>query len=335
MPIIPFSEDQLRTLINIEQHYEVWIDAVRRAGALPYGMVWKTVNDTDYLYERLDRAGNAKSLGRRSPETEKIHHEYVLRKAELRDREEKSSARLSETARIYRALRLPMIPTQAAKVLREADRRELLGTHLYVVGTNAIPAYSVEAGGRLLDVPQETDDFDLAWIARSSGEGGKPVWSMLKAVDPTYSVNTERSFQARNASAYEVELVVAPSRADGMARGDMPSPIPMEEQEWLLNGTPVSRVVIGMDRMAARIVAPDPRWFALHKLWMANKERRNPLKKPKDAAQGMELLNIIHEAMPHYPLDDEFAAELPEALSPHFAAWKAMIEAAPQTRRPG
>jgi len=29
------------------------------------------------------------------------------------------------------------------------------------------------------------------------------------------------------------------------------------------------------DGEAARMVVPDPRWFALHKLWMAKKPERN------------------------------------------------------------
>lgn len=125
---------------------------------------------------------------------------------------------------------------------------------------------------------------------------------MLRAVDATFTVNTERTFQARNAGAYEVEILVAPSRADAMARTDRPRPVPLPEQEWLLHGKPVSRVVACRDGSPARIVAPDPRWFALQKLWMADKPQRNALKRPKDRRQGLLLLGAIADAMPHYPL---------------------------------
>src|SRR5690606_34288217 len=66
---------------------------------------------------------------------------------------------------------------------------------------------------------------------------------MLKAVDPTFAVITARTFQARNAAAYEVELLVAPSRAGALARRDNPRPVPLPEQEWLLLGRPVDQVV--------------------------------------------------------------------------------------------
>lgn len=318
--IVPFSDEQMRVIVNLEQQYEVWIAAERAVIALPYGMRWKQTAGREYLYELLDRERNAKSLGVRSPETEAIFEKYQADKEVAKARLHSSSTRLSETCRLYRTLRLPLLASEAARILREADRRELLGSHLLVVGTNAMPAYSIEAAGRILEAPDETDDFDLAWTATESE--GMPVWSMLQAVDGTYTMNSERTFQARNAAAHEVELLVAPSRASGMQRRDRPLPVALEEQEWLLNGTVVRRVVVARDGSPARIVAPDPRWFALQKLWMSEQAKRNPLKRPKDAKQGNALLNTVREAMPQYPLDEAFEASIPSELVPFYEAWK-------------
>src|SRR3546814_3951594 len=114
---------------------------------------------------------------------------------------------------------------------------------------------------------------------------------------PPISTRTDTLFpyttlfrSARNARAYEVELLVAPSRAETLSDRDQPRPIPLEEQEWLLLGRPVDQVVGCRDGSPARIVAPDPRWFALHKLWMSEQAKRNPLKRPKDRKQGLALL---------------------------------------------
>ena len=60
----------------------------------------------------------------------------------------------------------------------------------------------------------------------------------------------------------------------------------------------------------------------LHKLWMADQAKRNPLKRPKDWKQGLALLGTIAAAMPHYPLDATFAASLPPELAPHFEKWR-------------
>jgi hypothetical protein len=47
---------------------------------------------------------------------------------------------------------------------------------------------------------------------------------MLKSVDATFTVNRERPFQARNDKAYEVEILVAPSRIATMSPLDKPAP---------------------------------------------------------------------------------------------------------------
>jgi hypothetical protein len=124
--------------------------------------------------------------------------------------------------------------------------------------------------------------WDKSMIWRSQ----RTVWDLLKAVDPTFTVNLERTFQARNANAYEVELLVAPSRAGTMHKTERPRPVPLPEQEWLLLGQPVDRVVICRDGTPARIVAPDPRYFALQKLWLGKQKKRNALKRPKDLERG-------------------------------------------------
>jgi hypothetical protein len=217
-----------------------------------------------------------------------------------------------------------MLANAAGPILREADKRDLLGSYFLVVGTNAIVAYAAEAGGFIPDAPEETDDFDLAWTAAQTEarDGERILWDMLKAVDPTFTVNMERTFQARNSKAYEVEIVVAPSRAHSIAKTDRPRPVPMPEQEWLLLGKPVDRVVICRDGSPARIVAPDPRWYALHKLWLGRQAKRNALKRRKDIQQGRALLDAVQEAMPQYPLNNAFERSLPQELRKPYADWK-------------
>lgn len=316
----PFSDEQMRLLVNLAQQYEVWMEAERELAALPYDLRRKQINGREYLYEIRDRSGNGRSLGPWSEELSARFEQYRAAKAATKDRREKSAAVLQQSCRLYRALRLPFIASEAGAILREADRRRLLGTHLMLVGTNAMAAYAVEAGG-FIDAPTETRDLDFAWSS-TQAEPDERIWPMLKAVDPTFTVNTERPFQARNAAAYEVELLVAPSRARSLSRRDAPRPMPLPEQEWLLNGRPVDHVVVGRDSAPARIVAPDPRWFALQKLWLADQPKRNPLKRRKDREQAEAALGAVYLTMPQYPLDAEFEASLPGELIDLFAGWK-------------
>lgn len=320
--IRPFTNEQARLLVNLRQLYENWIEAERALAALPYDLRRKTVGGRQYLYEIADASGNGKSLGPMDAAAEERFNTYRADKAALKDRRDLGRAALDESARLYRALRLPMLSSDAGPILREADRRQLLGSHLLVVGTNAMAAYMIEAAGFINGAPDETEDFDLAWSAEQPSESSKLIWSMLKAVDTTFTTNSERDFQARNARAYEVEILVAPSRANSFDKKDQPRPIPLPEQEWLLLGRPVDQVIGCRDGTPARIIAPDPRWFALHKLWMAAQAKRNPLKRPKDRKQGIALLEAVAETMPQYPLNAAFEAELPEELLVIYEAWR-------------
>lgn len=315
-----FSAEQERALINMRQRYDAWIEAERELYAMPYDLRRKKVGDYEYLYEIFDRSGNGKSLGAWDDEKQSQLEEYKAAKSALKERRDGARDALGESSRIARALRLPLLSADAGPILREADRRSLLGSHLLVVGTNAMAAYALEAAGTFRDVPDETEDFDLAWTA-DEPEDGTQLWDMLKAVDPTFTINTEREFQARNAKAYEVELLVAPSRLETLAGKDRPRPVPLPEQEWLLPGRRVDQVVPCRDGSPARIVAPDPRWFALHKLWLGAQAKRNPLKRRKDTVQGVALLDAVSEAMPHYSLDHEFVKSLPDELVPYWEEW--------------
>ena len=318
----PFSEEQARVLINLRQQYEVWMEAEQALASMPYNLIRKRVKDYEYLYEVKDRVGNAKSLGPWSEEQAARLETYRAEKAEWQHRRDGSKERLDETCRLYRTLRLPLMESAAGAIVREADRRGLLGTKIIVVGTNAMAAYHIEAAGMIREIPQETQDCDLAWTGTQLEEGRQPIWDMLKAVDSTFTINTERSFQARNAKAYEVEILAAPSRIGSIFRTDRPMPIPLPEQEWLLNGRVVDHVVVCRDGQPARIVAPDPRWFALQKLWLADQIKRNALKRPKDRKQATMLLDAISQSMPQYPLDSAFEAGLPGELAPRFDHWK-------------
>jgi len=323
MPTIrPFSDEQSRLLVNLRQRYETWMSAERALAALPYDLRRKTISGREYLYRIFDRSGNGTSLGPMTPERERHFADYQANKRELKERIRTLRPALAEAAALYRALRLPLLSSDAGPILRECDRRNLLGTHLLVVGTNAIAAYMAEANGRI-DLPDETEDFDLAWVAETAEAEERRLWDMLKAVDSTFTVNAERDFQARNAKAYEVEILVAPSRAATLGGKDQPRPVPLPEQEWLLLGRPVDHVIGCRDGSPARIVAPDPRWFALHKLWMAAQAKRNPLKRPKDRQQGLALLDAVARAMPHYPLDTAFAEDVPGELAPFLEEWRA------------
>ncbi len=321
MAFQPFSDEQARVIVNLEQAYQVWMETLRTLNDMPYNMRIKEVSGREYLYEVTDRLGSMKSKGPLDPVKQAEFDQYKVEKAGLKERLSQTRTILKELGSLYRALRLPMLPVEAGKILREADRLRFLGEQAMVVGTNALVAYALEANGFIRDAPDTTMDFDIALTAVDADDERPTLWKVLKEADMTYSVNAERPFQARNAKAYEVEILSAPSRIGGQIARDKPRPVPLPEQEWLLNGRSIDRVVGVRDGEAVRLVVPDPRWFALQKLWMAEKPARSPQKKPKDGKQGIALLNAVWQAMPHYTLDGAFYETLPDELKPHFERW--------------
>jgi hypothetical protein len=94
------------------------------------------------------------------------------------------------------------------------------------------------------------------------------------------------------------------------------------EQEWLLRGKAAFVVVATQRHRACPLYVPDPRWMAVHKLWLAKKPERNAQKRPKDARQGQVLLDACRYFLTDaYPLDIDFVLDLPEELRDLFNDW--------------
>jgi hypothetical protein len=147
MAFQPFSDEQARVIVNLEQAYQVWMEALRTLNGMPYNMRVKEIFGREYLYEVTDRRGNMKSKGPLNPAKQVKFNQYKAEKAPLNERLTGSKETLKEQASLYRALRLPRLPTEAGRILRQADRLRFLGEQAMVVGTNALLAYALEANG--------------------------------------------------------------------------------------------------------------------------------------------------------------------------------------------
>ena len=328
----PFSSDSQRVTANLEQIYRAWLDARRQLDALPVSMYWATKDEADYLYVKSTSSDNGASIGPRNPDTEKQLAAFTQSKGELKARIQSFDAVIQERAGLYRRLRLPSLPDRQAEILRKLDIEELLGNDLLVVGTNAFVAYELFVGAKLPTGNEETEDFDLAWCRGSKVSlatllGNQPaktktLFSVLKSIDSSYRISPRKPYQAVSSDGYEVELLAAPSTLPlpkNEAFGPMASLI---EQQWLLKGIAVSVVVATIRGRAAPLVVPDPRWMALHKLWLADKPERRADKKDKDRRQGNVLLDAARYFLQtSHPLNIDFVLELPEDLRHYFDQW--------------
>ena len=311
------TNEQLRLLENLTVAYDEWIAAERSLFRQGGRLAWKVIDGKDHLYRVIDRVGNAEYVGPRNAETEKLATREMPERKDARQRARALKRRFPELAAQYRALKLPRIADAAARVLVECDRRALLGSAVLVVGTNAMGAYELEAMDRFATGLDATEDCDLTW----SGHEGlalsttTPLSDAMKAVDSTYTVNAEKPFQIRNQMAYEVELLLPPSRTSGFPKQEKIRPLPLPEQDWLVLGTPVTQIVTSQRGIVTRLVVPDPRYFALHKRWLSDKPERNPRKKGKDRQQAEALWAAIKTSMPLYPVNHDFRNALPKELA--------------------
>jgi hypothetical protein len=328
----PFPQDSGRVIANLEAAYEQWLDARQQLIRMPVSMYWKTIGGTAYLGVKLYSNSAGTTGGVRSHETEAEYEQFHSEKEALKQRVAKADDLIAERSGQYRALRLPVLLDRQGELLRALDIEGLLRNDLLVVGTNAFCAYELLCGVKFPAGNEETEDFDLAWcrgtkvsLATSSTSAEserKSLLSVLQGVDSSYKVNPRKRYQAINNDGYEVELLAAPSLAP-LPKSEAFEPMfSLIEQEWLLKGRPVSFVVSTVRRRACPVYVPDPRWMALHKLWLSNKPERRESKKPKDRRQGEVLLDACRFFLSeNYPMDIDFVLDLPSELRYLFNAW--------------
>ncbi len=304
--------------MNLADVYAVWIEAERATYAYRYR--WRISNNTEYLYKIQNKGNITLSMGPRSPETEEIYN-----KAHNYEMMLKSAANRSLLlGKMYKVSRLPTLATFAGNVLRSLDKHRLLGDTIQVVGTNALVAYQLEAQCNLDSELRMTEDLDFTWR-----DGTKKFNSLVPSVnlldvikesDATWTVSSETEFRLINRSSEVIELLIPPSMWDSRPKGSWKA-VDTIGQEDLLGGMPVEQVAADVSGRPAKIVAPDPRLFMLHKWILSSEEKRKPQKKTKDYAQALQLKDLINERLPAYPLDEEFIDGLNDRLR---NAWKEM-----------
>lgn len=328
---IQFSPDADRTVANLATAFENWVDAQRDLDSMPSSLYWQAKGITEYLAIKDRPTSPGTTIGVRSSETEAKLGEHKRTKDALKTRIHQADELIGQRAALCRAIRIPAIPDRQAGILRELDKRELLGNDVMVVGTNAFIAYSIACNARFPTGIEETEDFDLAWcrdsnvsLAHLQGQNvHRPtVMAVLREFDSSFQINKRKPYQAINKDGYEVELLAAPSMAPLPKEEAFEPMVTLLEQEWLLRGRPISIVAPTVRGRACPLYVPDPRWMALHKLWLSKKPERNPSKKPKDARQGDVLLSACrYFTADTYPMDLDFVFDLPPELRDIFSTW--------------
>ena len=308
------TQDNLNTIINVSQYYEKWLAQAKEIKELPTSMYWHTVGNKKYLYQKNKK--QIKNIGRENKETIDKYEKYIKIKQQLNEDFQKITNILSQELLKYRLMRLPRINATAAKILRHLDINQVLGEHYLVVGTNAFGIYEIMAKSYFKEKITSTDDFDLTWQNKKidlTSNNIPILLKLLKEVDDSFTINKNKPYQATNSKGYEVELLTSIKENKTLHKNEVFSPYPIMEQEWLLLGKQEKFILLADDMTPAPLVVPDPRWMALHKIWLSHKNTRNILKRDKDLLQGQLLLEVVYEKMYlDYPLDHQFINEVKE-----------------------
>jgi hypothetical protein len=295
MPFPELSNEQRRQLIDAQQAFAAWRPAVQeltRLGTLRS----QTSKGQRYMYEVHGRV--RKSLGRETPALLKRKAQHDARRAALRSSVRAIEKRLKDMAPVNRALGLGRLPTIAARIVRELDQEGLLGVHIVVAGTNALYAYETATGTVLPREHVATTDADLLWDTRealqlaATGVRREGIMGILRRVDRSFTAHY--GFNATNAQGYVVDLLCPETdELPTIGEGADLVATPMEGIVWLLAAPRFEATIVGEDGLPLRIVVPEPRTFALHKLWVSQRDNRNPLKRPRDASQAHVVAELV------------------------------------------
>ena len=307
------TDNQRRVFIDTVQLYEAFMDTYKKSSSYVGGMHWKKSKGREYLFRSTDRYGYGKSLGVRSPETENIIDEFRKAKSDLKERISILKERLKEQARFCKAAMIQRVPRIVTNILRVLDQQNLLGKNIVVVGTNALYAYEAAAGIFFDSKIMATKDMDILWDIRpkltlltddKTEPGG--LLAILRKTDRSFELSSSQRFRAVNRYGYMVDLIKAepkkvmtrePRRMGGP--GDLEA-IEIRNLQWLLSSPKISQIVIGDDGYPSEMAVPDPRAFALHKLWLSGQTDREPIKKQRDRDQAMDVVRLVIQHLPQY-----------------------------------
>jgi hypothetical protein len=322
------SSEQIRQHIDTAQAYEVYRASLKEYERRFSGsMSWKkSTNDKEYLYKKT--GGIWKSLGARSPETETIYNQFHAGRDTSKERVASLAQRLDELAPVNRAMALSRVPLLTARIIRALDKLGLIGTAVDVVGTNALFVYERIAAVHITSGLLSTQDVDLLMDSRfnlrliTKDFSQKGLIGLLQKIDHSFVPLAKNGYRAANRDGFLVDLIKpvpkdvmsSKERTRFSADADDLQAIEIEGLSWLVNSPKTQTVVIDERGYPLTYPCPDPRAFALHKLWLSRRADRDVAKRIRDEQQARTVAELIAKRMPHLSFESSDLQALPLAL---------------------
>ncbi len=317
------SAEQRRIAVDAVQLYQHFLDLRQQYQEFRGGLHWKPVGSREYLVRTLDRLGHQQSLGPRSPKNEELLRQFTEKKNELKGQLRSLEEELARRAKFCVAAGVNRVPRIAADIVRLLDSNGLLGTHLLILGSHAVYTYEMAAGVQLKAGLLQTDDLDTLLDSKAELEIAGEVRStgllgLIQKVDRSFRLVRQRSFRAVNSKGFMVDLIRAPfsdqKGATSIGRKADLIAEPLQGLEWLAGASRMTQIVIAENGYPVRFIVPDPRVYALHKLWLSLQPTRDPLKRKRDFRQGEAVASLALEYL-NLSFDDDAINELPPELT--------------------
>jgi hypothetical protein len=323
------NQDQIKEAVNTQQRYGVFLDAWKRKEGYKGSMSFGKKTNVEYLLRDYYDNGvrKQKVLGQRSPETEKMLADYLAGREDADVRLKAAQSNVARQAGINRALGLGRVPAIGAKIIRAVDKAGLLGKGVKVIGTNAMFAYEAITEVYFPQAVTSTEDIDMMFDARAKirftsadDETAPTIIGLLRQVDKSF-VRAPNRFSANNNDGYIVDLVrpqinppwkPMPSSLSDSA--DDLEAIQIGGLSWHENAQTFEAVAIDTRGEPVRIIAPDPRAFAVHKHWLSKQPDRRPDKRARDRCQAALVAALVAQHMPHLPFDPDQMKSFPRKV---------------------
>jgi hypothetical protein len=299
MNVNELSGDQIRQIVDTQQVYEAYLETAELLSHSYAGsMRFVSRKGREYLLHKTKYT--EKSLGPRDKNTQKIYDNFISGRAMHKERLNGMKEQLKMLSRINKAMGLGRVPEIAARILRRLDEASLLGNKVTVAGTNALYAYEALAGVRVSTDLVASGDIDLLYDTRRSLKFSisqdlnlEGVIGVLKRADRSFT-SMKSKYQAVNKHGYYVDFIsplpknVYVDNEDNLLSSfpnDLES-VGVEGLEEIINAPKRSVIALDEKGYPVRFSVADPRVYALHKIWLSNREDREPQKAKRDRYQG-------------------------------------------------
>jgi hypothetical protein len=265
---VPMNSAQIRHLEDVREFWERYDFLTSLQEKFHGTMGWKTVKGAEYLtrYWTDPDTGkkNMRSLGRRSPETEKQKDVFDQSRREVDKVVAEIKDDLEPIVRVGKALKIGRLDPTAADVLREFARQELLGPRLMVIGSAAMHLHEAAAGAFMPRAIMTEGDLDLLSTATTASEAFEELLPLLRRADKSFELDRDVTVVSNN-RGYRVHLHTHRSLHKSIEELGKGSEAQISILCSLLDMAPVSAATVARDGSPVGMVGIDPRALALTK----------------------------------------------------------------------